>query len=487
MLRIITLLALLTTLVASLTPEPALADQPISRGRQILLDRGLQIQAMAFFDQPDVKNIDIGRFQKANFTAINLWETQDPRLRARLPANMLWGRQYIPGKPSTYLYPEELPYLPQLVSLQYADEIENFSPQTLNDIAEAFGYWKKNYPNMLAYTNFGGPNGYISDTDLTHFIEVTQPDMLSFDIYPHRFGRPLSQWYSMMQLYRTAALAGYTTREGVRSGPLPYAQYLYTALGTADTPLPTPSFIRLLQNASWAFGYTFVNAYFYNAYNPANPAAMFKGMGDAHPTPVYDYVKETNRQSLNLGPALVRLLSTDVRIMTGRIPNDNPRDPDGDPNWLPDRLNSTQMTWGHPFITNITVENIGTVNYQQGESTKTTLPGDLLLGFFKRLDDQASNPGNETYFMIVNGLIEVEGAPVGDTHQRISVSFDFGDSGVTGLQRLSRQTGKVEVAPLIHDGGVKYHLDLTLDGGEGDLFKFNTGAPFVSEAAAKGQ
>jgi hypothetical protein len=439
---------------------------------------------LVFFDQPGVENIDIDRWKSANFTTMNIWETQNPQLRSRLPEGMAWGRMYLPGQPSTYLYPEELPYLPQLVSLQYADEIQAFTPEILNEIRTTFRYWNEHYPNTLAYTNFGGPTGYISETDLTHFINFTQPDMLSFDVYPHRYGTPLSHWYSAMQKYRVAALAGYTTDDGINSGPLPYAQFLYTALGTVDTPLPTVSFIRLQQNASWALGYTFVNVFTYNSYNQTDiPSAMFKGMGDAQPTAVVDYVKETNRQSLNLGPALVRLLSTDVRMLVGRVPNDNPRDPDGDTGSLPDRMNSTSTTWGHPFITDISVTNIGNVNFQQTDSARNPLPGDVLLGYFKVLDESLDGPDvtDETYFMVVNGLVEVENAPAGDTQQRIIMCFDFGDSTITSLQRLSRETGQVEVVPLVHDGGSKYHVELVLDGGEGDLFKFNTGTAFVYE------
>ncbi|MCC7349922.1 MAG: hypothetical protein IT446_05070 [Phycisphaerales bacterium] len=478
------LIGILPALIALLQLSPVLADQPVSRGRQLLLERGLQIHAMTFFDQPGVKNIDIDRFRNANFTAINLWETQNPKLRSLLPADMPWSREYIPGKPPTYLFPDELPYLDQLVSLQYADEIQDFSPRTIRQVAEAFADWKKNYPRTLAYTNFGGPTGYISDTDLREFMNLTRPDMLSFDIYPYRFGMPVQTWYTLMQLYRTAALGGYTV-DGQNSGPLPYAQFVYTALGTPDTPLQTQSYIRLQQNASWAFGYTFITAYFYNAWNDANRASMFKGMGDAHPTPLYDYVRETNRQSLNLGPALVRLLSTDVRIMPGRIPNDNPKAVDGDPKWIPDRLNSTRMSFGHRFITRISTTNLGDINYQVLESgKKKPLPGDVLLGYFKTLENAPTGPDadQEAYFMVVNGLIEEENAPAADTRQRIHLSFDFKDSNINSLQRLSRQTGKVEVVPLIHDQGGVYHLDLTLKGGEGDLFKFNTGKPFVSES-----
>jgi hypothetical protein len=37
----------------------------------------------------------------------------------------------------------------------------------------------------------------------------------------------------------------------------------------------------------------------------------------------------------------------------------------------------------------------------------------------------------------------------------------------------------VEDVPLISDGASLYHLDLTLPGGTGDLFKYDTGSAFV--------
>jgi hypothetical protein len=452
--------------------------QPISRGRQVLLNRGLQIQAMAFFDQPGVPNIDFDLFQSANFTTINLWEAQNPTLPSQLPSNLPWGRQYLPGTnaPSTYLFTEELPYVPRLVSLQYADEIQELPEWRLNDIAQAFQYWKANYPNMLSYTNFDRNR---SDAELVNFMNVTKPDMLSFDVYPHRYGTPLSDWYVTMQRYRQAALAGYEVSPGVNSGPLPYAQFLYTALGAPGTPLPTDSFIRLQQNASWAFGYTFVNAFTYNAYNQSYIlAAMFDGMGDGSPTPVFDSVKETNRQSLNLGSTLVRLLSTDVRYVLGRHPNNNAFDNNGDANTLPNGLTSASSAngWGNAHLTNVAVANLGNINQQDYWLGDQALAGDVILGFFKVLDESLDGPASgQDHFMVVNGLVEDEGASAGDTRQRITLSFDFANSGIDGLLRLSRLTGEPERVNLIHDGGSLYHVDLILDGGAGDLFRYDNG------------
>jgi hypothetical protein len=483
-----TALGMLGVLAIAITPGEARGAYPVSRGRQVLLNRGLQLQSLVFFDQPGVANIDINLWKSANFTTINFWEAQNPLLPSQMPAGTQWSRQYVPPAPANYLYAAELPYVKNLASLQYADELPNLSPSTLNSINTAYRNWNANYPNTIAFTNF---SILTSDADLANYIDATHPDMLSFDLYPQRYGTPLADWYSNMQKYRAAALAGYTVN-GVNSGPLPYAQYLNTCRTSPTGSLPTPSFIRLQQNASWAFGYTFTTAFVYNAYNDSDvSAAMFTGKGDSTPTPVFDYVKETNRQSRNLGPALIRLVSTDVRFIPGRHPNSNPLDVDGDANSLPDRLTagSAGTGWGHEYLKNVSVTNIGNSNTQTYLTTQRKLAGDVIFGFFNVLDEAFDGPAatGETYFMVVNGLTETDGAAPADTRQRITLNFNFGTSGINSLQRMSRDTGQVEAVPLVSDGGASFHLDLTLDGGAGDLFKFNTGAPFVSTLASTWQ
>ncbi|MCK5852139.1 hypothetical protein KAH27_03830 [bacterium] len=78
--------------------------------------------------------------------------------------------------------------------------------------------------------------------------------------------------------------------------------------------------------------------------------------------------------------------------------------------------------------------------------------------------------------MIVNGLSDSNSTP-SQTRQRIRLGFNFAAIDITSLQKINRTSGKVEVVPLVHDGGNRYHLDLILGGGEGDLFKFND-SPF---------
>ena len=66
-----------------------------------------------------------------------------------------------------------------------------------------------------------------------------------------------------------------------------------------------------------------------------------------------------------------------------------------------------------------------------------------------------------------------------DTRQTIEITY--ASDVPPQLQRISRDTGQVELVDLekIPDTGGRRKLVLTLDGGTADLFKFNTGAPFV--------
>ncbi|MCH2131866.1 MAG: hypothetical protein MK179_22215, partial [Pirellulaceae bacterium] len=205
---------------------------------------------------------------------------------------------------------------------------------------------------------------------------------------------------------------------------------------------------------------------------------LFNGQGTNSPTPLFHQVVETNRQSLNLGPALVRLVSTDVRFIDGRhldggvvtyneLPHyiDVPSDP---PVFL-----STWDNAADPYLMDVFATNPGSKN--------DGLEGDVIVGYFKPLHPCFTNAGHadDVYFMVLNGLSDPNGTP-SETSQQIHLGFDFGTSGISSLQRMSRDTGLVEIVNLDHDGGSQYHLDLTIEGGTADLFKFNNGGEFVA-------
>jgi hypothetical protein len=133
---------------------------------------------------------------------------------------------------------------------------------------------------------------------------------------------------------------------------------------------------------------------------------------------------------------------------------------------------TTGISGADDYLTGVSATNISSAN--------NGLRGDVVVGFFKVLHESYDGDSyfNQKYFMVTNGLSDGS-ATAAQTQQTIHLTFNFGSSGITSLQRLSRTTGQVETVSLVSDGGGVYHLDLTLDGGTGDLFKYNTGAPFV--------
>jgi hypothetical protein len=222
--------------------------------------------------------------------------------------------------------------------------------------------------------------------------------------------------------------------------------------------------------AGWAFGYKFLDAHLYSNpnYKDSNTVLFSNNGNDNYPTAQFYQVAETNRQSRNLGPALVRLISTDVRMIMGK------HGTSGTTNATPSGVgNNLDNIVGDSYLksASVTAHPSGINNNQ---------PGDVIIGFFKPLHEafDGDNYSNQSYFMVVNGLSDAT-ATSSATQQTIRLTFNFGSSAINSLQRLSRSTGTVEVVSLVSDGNGAYHLDLTLDGGTGDLFKYNTGAPFV--------
>jgi hypothetical protein len=214
-----------------------------------------------------------------------------------------------------------------------------------------------------------------------------------------------------------------------------------------------------------------VSAFTYNA----GSSSLFKGPGDQNPKPAYHQIRQINRESLNLGPALVRLKSTDVRFLPGQHKDgekivDNP---------IPIDVPACKFNERDPFVRGITVQNLGPRNNK--------LKGDVVMGWFRPLDlspDQ-TKARHEIYIMVTSALCDRTGSAA-ECRQRITLNLHFMDTGINSVQRLSRTRGKVEDLPLQKVGEAgRYLLTLDLDGGTGDLIKFNTGAPFVGAAAAK--
>ena len=149
----------------------------------------------------------------------------------------------------------------------------------------------------------------IPAAEIQSYMQQVQPDMLSFDTYPfdgNLTGGSPRAYYSYMEKYRKLGLAG---NDGTGTTPIPVAFW------TSDRAehVRSGSEERLNSFSGWAFGCKGSILFNYTG------GAMFpEHSSTTNPTPYFYQAAETNRQSRNLGPALVRLISTDVHMKMGK-------------------------------------------------------------------------------------------------------------------------------------------------------------------------
>jgi hypothetical protein len=458
------------------------APPPLSKGHRLLIENGLQIQGMATKD--DVFSLQ--RYKDANYTAINWLFDADPSKHGTAPG-FAWARWV--REPSE-MPPRggEEPYMGRLLGLSLGDE------KNLNDLAVRDPYveWFKSvrdrYPHTIIYANNYG--GQVNDAALTDFVTRAKPDMIAFDTYPWKSdyttkkpapppGGSPTNWYAELRRYR----------EHARAAGIPLATYRQSFHASQDYDKtiyrdPSPSEFRLNTFGALAFNVTYLIDFTYNT----GASSFFKKPGgDTHPTPLYEVLKQANREARALGQALVRLKpiddiasdnlhTTNIQIIRGKHAADGAEalndlpvgfvpDPQGEgaySDWESDR--------NDPYLRGWAVRNTGKKN--------GGLPGDVVISWFKPLDESFGGAKwkDEIYIMVTNGLTAIAAAAA-ETRQQITLNFADAPATAT-VQRLSRQSGKVEELKLPLVSG-RRQLVLELDGGTGDLFKFKTGAPFV--------
>jgi hypothetical protein len=482
-------------LCALLIVATPVARAELSKGHRILIERGLQTQGIVTKD--DVFQLDT--YRNANYTAIHwLWES-NPALHGP-PPGYPWARWV--GDENQMPGPAEQPYLSQLVALQLGDEWHLNDPAIRDRAVNWFNAIRDQWPNTILYmNNFGGQ---VNDSALGDFVARARPDMLAFDTYPWKStyvppgpgeatghaGAPLggqpTSWYGDLRRYRVHAL----------NAGLPLAVYRQTFHAVQDYDQtvyrdPSPSELNLNAFGALAFGATTLIDFTYNT----GASSLFTSPGgDSNPTAAYHQQAMINRRARNLGNTLVHLVglddqpngglpTLDIVFLRGRT---GPNATDVTPlpigftpdNSLPNTFSEWEARRNDPYMAGWSVTNLG--------ETNNGLRGDVILSWFKPLDATFDDPAvddDQLYFMIVNGFSGPDGTSA-DYRQRIVVNFF---SNVTpSLQTINTDTGEVEVVPLeiIPSSGGRRRLTLELDGGMGQLFKFNTGHAFLGTAAA---
>jgi hypothetical protein len=492
----------------------SLGQAQISKGYQMLLNRGLQVQGRVQWDD----YFHLNTYSNANYTSINWGWTSSPSLMSAT-AGSPWSRWV---SASTNMPPQagEAPYLNQLVAVQLGDEWDLNTDSVRTSLVNWFNSVQGNWPDTILFHNNWA--GQVLDPQLKDFIDRAHPDMLCFDGYPWQsdystrtpIAGPPSGWYGELRRYR--AWAAY--------GNIPFGVYRQTfhAVQDYNTTVyrnPSPSELRLLTSVALAFNAKFLTDFTYNSGATSLFDIQPNGYsGDLYTNALYAEQADANHRAANLGQALMCLkpvydmhnptdvnpppgpasaystfvdgIATSIMIIRGRtvsggvtnatpLPDSFAAQPTGSPN--PANLTALMYTWwestkNDPYLTGFGVTNKAALK-------NSGLPGDAFVAWFRPLDESFDGPNytNEVYFLVVNGLTDTNGTPA-DCMQEVHLDFSFGTSGLTSVVMLDPETGFLQTNTLQSVSG-KRRLILNLNGGDAALFKFNDGAPFVGHIA----
>lgn len=482
---------------AAMLPAQSGLSATLSKGHRILLERGLQSHALAI--KSDVFNIN--RVLGAEFTGVTwIWGEYDNSLLGPAPG-IPWGRWVSdPGDPRTGIGDlndmppttspvNEAPYMSNLVLLQLGDEHDLNNATYRANTANWYNTVRANFPNTILYCNSWGYQ--LQDGNYGDYINTSNPDMLSMDTYEfttnvNPAGSPAYLYHSMRQV--RAFGSGYGK---------PYQLYTQTYHASGDVPPrrdPSDSELRLNYFAGAAFGFT---SFIDFTYNTGASSLFVTPGGDTTTTPLYNTMTDINRKLKKLSPVLTRLKPRNNYIggydaamayYPGQYNNGGTATslppPDADFRvWPTDYLNffagndpayqsSSQPGW----LRGMTVANIG--NKNPGPSSNF-LRGDIWYMWFKPLDEEFDGPNytDERYMIIMNGLCD----PTGSAAEcRQTVTLNLVDVPQTqSLLVFNQNTGNVDtINPPLNS--LRRQPTFTIDGGEMLIFKFNTGAPFVS-------
>ncbi len=449
--------------------------QDLSKGNYLLMQKRFQIEAWSY---PNfvVNGVLEDRFNPSfyatsNFTSFGLTNSVLEDYPAEVQ-NKPWSRiEEVHHGLSVF----ENTKINTLFRLQFEDD--NLNP-TNTELVQSANLWfhnKRNNPAFdktilsldLPFSNYGSEFA----GQLKNMVSLLRPDLIMFNRYPWQKSdlynpvKLLYGWYGMLIYYRNIALKGY---DGTGNTPIPFGAYTQTWLAYKNTP-PSYSQLRLNNFGSLAFGAKVLSAFVYNDY-PGDAANPFKTILFKNELPTQQFYQqaEINRQIINLGPALLQLQTSDIRFIHRKSTS-----------VFPGGTDISTLKWVEiakprpdPYLNDVIAKRVEPRN---GEN------GDLIVGYFKPIHKSldGTNTTKENYFMIVNGLYGDDSI---STTQNIRLHFNFGTvSTINSILRINRLTGKVEVLPLIKEStlGNKYYFDLLLNGGEGDLFKYNDGVPFV--------
>ena len=337
-----------------------------------------------------------------------------------------------------------------LVSVMDEPTVRGMSEQQAREVYEQIrqriAWVKGNYPDLLAYANLS-----IGNVDVDRYIKTCEPDVFSFDEYP------LLLDGTDHPAYGEKLLRG---RQFARRFRLPYWMILQ-AFGRKmpgrepwrSYRVPDEADMRYLVFSFLAHGGSGLTLYIYYGYGYDPPVTIRNMVDDVRvrhpgkePPANHRYEHTIKRRSW----FAIRDLAPEVRTLARALLNLRTKDPLGYAGAAPAGCPAFE---GHGALRSV--------------SCRDDAAEPVLVSFF---DDEAG----EEYFFVVN-LVHGPNMSKMDCRKTLRLVFD---RTVERIERLNRLTGRVEALRTRAEGGSRV-LDIHLEGGTGDLFKWATGKPWA--------
>ncbi len=350
------------------------------------------------------------------------------------------------------------PNNPGRIGYQVGDEPTSVA--MMNEINNGISRVRAHDPEALVFTNLSywvpdpsGGDAAGRNAIISAYVGAGDGDLISTGDYNLDIAH-----YTVLQTFRNAGLA-----KGV-----PYWEYLNAYIGPETDCQPTHTRSDLLWQAmaGLTFGYSGHHWFLYQAASAGHPTATQwggsilnqpTGTWGSSPTPHHQIVSEVNERLANLGKAVTRLTSTDVRFIKGG----HPIQPVDVAAWAPG-------AGGFPHLVNVAPA--------PGQP-----PLEILLGFF--VDEWG------TRYMVVQNARHTHSVRRGEPSLPgssdtgvIHLTFDF--AGVPAeladhLRVLRSSDGVRGDLPLENLGGTMRRANIILEAGDAVMVKFAIGKDFV--------
>ena len=316
---------------------------------------------------------------------------------------------------------------PNFVGVQLADE--PYDPKDQKTFAEQVKWMRAAHPRLLSLI-------CVPMTDQPKWKimwDVIRPDGIIYQWYPYHTssGKTIDINPAMY------ACLGYCSKFCKARGIAFFVARGASGRKRSDSTLRANTFAALAYGCrgfiDWRWGST----------DETTGYVRYKDKKAIGKTKHFEFLAKINAEVAKLSPALIELRH--IRTYHANLPN---RD-----------------TWAGPLYGFAQTDTMRTGKLIGVTGRTYPFQDHLMVGFFR-------DPNNEEYFMVTN-KINSRATDVDDAGLATQVTLTFKDE-VTAIERLSRETGKVERLEL------KDHaFTFKLPAGTGDLFKYASGRPFV--------